>query len=97
MNPKGIGIDRWLVLVLIVLAMGIVAAAAADKVPRITTEDLKAKLEDPDLIIIDVRARSDWDESAEKVKGAIREDPNKPTRTWAAKYPKEKTIVLYCA
>ena len=97
MNPKGIGIGRWLVLVLIVLAMGTDLVAAAEKVPRITTEELKAKLDNPAFIIIDVRSGSDWDKSTEKVKGAIREDPNKSTKSWASKYPKGKTIVLYCA
>jgi hypothetical protein len=38
----------------------------------------------------------DWADSDLKIKGAVREDP-KVFESWANKYPKDKTIVLYCA
>jgi rhodanese-related sulfurtransferase len=61
-----------------------------------TKEELKAKLGNPDLLIIDVRYGKDWTDSDLKIKGAIREDP-KAFDSWATKYPKDKTLVFYCA
>lgn len=61
-----------------------------------TKEELKAMLGKPDLIIIDVRTGSDWLGSDLKIKGAIREDPE-DVGSWAKKYSKDKTLVLYCA
>jgi hypothetical protein len=94
---KGIGVMRGLFVVLFMLAMGIGTVASGKEAPRITKEELKAMLGKPDLIIIDVRTISDWQRSKEKIKGAIRENPEESTKAWAAKYPKDKTIVLYCA
>jgi len=71
-------------------------AWAAD-VPRVSKEELKSMLNDPRVIILDVRAAGDWDKSKIKIQGAVREDPNKSAKSWADKYSKDKTIVLYCA
>ncbi len=68
----------------------------AEEVPRMTKEELKALLGDPTVVILDVRARSDWKRSQQKIKGAIRENP-KRFDSWADKYSKDKTLVLYCA
>jgi rhodanese-related sulfurtransferase len=70
-------------------------AKAAD-VPRMTTDDLKAMLGNPDLVCLDVRYKKDWKDSDTKIQGAIREDPDS-VKSWAGKYTKDKTIVLYCA
>jgi len=64
--------------------------------PRMTKDELKAKLGNPDLLIIDVRYGKDWTDSDLKIRGAIREDP-KAFDSWASKYPKDKTLVFYCA
>lgn len=71
-----------------------VSASAAD-VPRITVEELKAMVGKPDLVVIDVRVGRDWEASTQKIPGAIWEDFFE-VETWAEKYPKDKTIVLYC-
>jgi rhodanese-related sulfurtransferase len=71
-------------------------AWAAD-VPRISKEELKSMLNDPEVVILDVRASGDWDNSKRKIQGAVREDPNNSAKSWADKYSKDKTIVLYCA
>jgi len=70
--------------------------AIAAEIPRMTKEELKAKLDNPDVVIVDVRAGKDWKGSEFKIKGAIRENPAKFS-SWAEKYPKDKTLVLYCA
>ena len=72
-----------------------VRAAPADGVPRMTTEELKAKLGSPEIIIIDVRSAHDWQDSNVKIKGAVREDAYK-LGSWISKYPKDRTLVLYC-
>jgi len=64
--------------------------------PRMKKDELKAKLGNPDLLIIDVRYGKDWTDSDLKIKGAIREDP-KAFDSWANKYPKDKILVFYCA
>ena len=70
-------------------------AISAD-VPRMTKEELKGLLSDPGLIIVDVRLGRDWTGSDLKIKGAVREDPQN-IESWANKYSKDKTLVLYCA
>jgi rhodanese-related sulfurtransferase len=70
--------------------------AVAAEIPRMTKEELKAKIgnADHDIIIVDVRAGKDWRGSEFKIKGAVREDP-KDVGSWINNYPKDKTIVLY--
>jgi len=71
--------------------------AEAAEAPRMTKEELKTRISAAaDLLIIDVRAAKDWADSDQKITGAVREDPKTPEK-WAGKYPKEKTLVLYCA
>jgi rhodanese-related sulfurtransferase len=70
--------------------------AAAQEVKRMTLEELKGMLGNPDLVIVDVRRSADWKSSAVKVKGAVREDPEQ-VDTWMSKYSKDKTLVFYCA
>ena len=50
-----------------------------------------------DTIILDVRAPQDWKGSDRKITGAVREDPRNEITAWMDKYPRDKTIVLYCA
>ena len=88
--------SRILMLLLVFFLSGTtaVAASAAD-IPRITVEELKAMLGDPELVIIDVRVERDWESATRKIPGAVWEDFFE-VDTWAEKYPKDKTIVLYC-
>jgi rhodanese-related sulfurtransferase len=74
----------------------LVQSAIAAEVPRMTKEELKSRLDDPDVVIVDVRIGKDWKGSEFKIKGAVREDPT-DFSSWADKYPKGKTLVLYCA
>ena len=63
-------------------------------IPRITKEELMDKLADPEVIIIDVRPVQQWNSAKLKIVGAIHED-SVDIESWAEKYPKDKTIVLY--
>ena len=71
-------------------------AISAGKVSKMTKETLKGMLENPDLVILDVRSGRDWSSSEFKIQGAHRADPG-AIADWAGKYPPDKTIVLYCA
>ena len=79
----------------LLLGLSANGAMAAD-VPRITKEELKTMLENPNVIILDVRSGTDWRASESKIKGAIREEPYQAS-SWAGKYDRTKTYVLYCA
>ena len=70
--------------------------AIAAEVSKMTKEELKSKLANPDVVIVDVRVGKDWKGSEFKIKGAVRGD-KKNIIAWAGKYSKEKTFVFYCA
>ena len=72
------------------------APTLAAEVPRMTADELKAKLGDPDVIIVDVRRGKDWDASELKIKGAVRADPDQ-VDAWIANQSKDKIYVFYCA
>ncbi len=74
---------------------GVVAYGQQD-VPRMTKEDLQSLMAKPDVMVIDVRAQVDWEGDTLMIKGAVREDPT-TVNTWMEKYPKDKTLVFYCA
>jgi rhodanese-related sulfurtransferase len=90
------------VLQVLVVAFGVAViglltgSAIAAEVPTITKEELRAKLGDPNVVVVDVRQPRDWKASDVKIKGAIRENPG-DIAGWADRYPKDKTLVLYCA
>jgi len=87
----------WAVLFSLATFWMLAQFARAADVPRMSKEELKSMLGNPEVIILDVRASGDWDMSKTKIRGAVREDPNKSAKCWADKYSKDKTIVLYCA
>ena len=64
--------------------------------PRIPRKELKAMLGNPDLVIIDSLVGDQWETVNQKLPGAVHEDPDN-VDAWADKYPKDKTIVTYCA
>lgn len=71
------------------------AVAADDDAPRITKEELKAKLGDPAVTVIDVRYNANWKKSGQKIVRAVREDPNEIS-SWVGKYKKDQVLVFYC-
>jgi hypothetical protein len=90
---------RFRSVLCLLVAAGVVffaaASVAAAGVPRMLAEELNGMLGTPDVIVIDVRRGREWDGSDSKIKGAVRETGF--VKKWAGKYPKDKTIVLYCA
>jgi predicted sulfurtransferase len=91
--------ERLSKVLMVLVALASVAlfakAAVADEVPRMSKEELIAMLGNPNVVIIDVRSGKDWKASQSKIEGAVREEP-KQAKSWADKYDKDKTYVLYC-
>jgi rhodanese-related sulfurtransferase len=71
-------------------------AFGASDAPRMPKDELKSMLDSPEVVVIDVRSYTDWLLSRDKIRGAVRED-YRDFDAWSAKYPKDKTVVLYCA
>jgi len=84
------------VLFIFLMSGKVTPFAQSGDVPRMTKKALSAAMGKPDVIIIDVRYGRDWTDSDLKIKGAVREDPE-AVQSWASKYPKDKTLVFYCA
>jgi rhodanese-related sulfurtransferase len=82
------------VLMLIFLTIGLSATSAfSADVPMMTKDELKAILENPDLVIFDVRLGSDYFGSDIKIKGAER--PEYGTKKIVPPEYSGKTIVIY--
>jgi rhodanese-related sulfurtransferase len=90
---------KWAIIIAVALmaSSGLMTAGAlAAEAARMDKDELKAKLGNPDVVIIDVRSHTDWLFSGDKIRGALREN-YRDFEGWYANYPKGKTIVLYCA
>ncbi len=86
-------------LITAILMFSVVSGCASspfadDAVPRMTKEELKQRMGAPDVIILDTRTGSDWNDSDQIILGAVRAEPKKFSK-WAEAYPKYATIVLY--
>lgn len=88
---NGIGL---FVLLSLLAGCGFSTVVSPADAPRMSRDELKAILGRTDLVVIDVRTGRSWEESHDKIKGAIREDPQE-FKAWVNKYPKDKTYVLY--
>lgn len=69
---------------------------AEEDIPRISKEEVKALLNDPNVAILDARITPDWKNSDKKIRGAVRVEPL-DVGTWVGHYPKDKKIIVYCA
>ena len=92
--------NKRLIVIAVLVSFAVMACAATEKastreITRISKDELKANLDNDSYVIIDVRIPKDYDNSDVKIKGAIRENPM-DVNFWTP-YPKDKTIVLYCA
>jgi rhodanese-related sulfurtransferase len=84
-------IPLHLAILAMLLALFVGTSYAGD-IPRMTKEEL---LKNENAVVVDVRTGRDWKSSEFKIKGASRAD--KDIVKWAARYPKDTTLVLYCA
>ena len=81
-----------MLLALLVLAY---SPIRANDTYMMTKEQLLPLLGKSDVIIIDVRTKYHWDNSKVKIPGAVKQDSMK-FGSWMKKYPRDKTIVVYC-
>ena len=79
---------------LLVMGVFLFSSVAAEDAPKMTKEELKGILGNPDVVVIDVRHTESWQDSEFMIKGAVRGNPEY-FESWADEYPKEKTLVLY--
>ena len=99
---RRLGIGALIAVIALAMAdVSVSAPAAKDEgtsgdAPRMTKEELKSKLGDPNLVIIDTLVGDQWETVNQKLPGAVHEDPEK-VDSWADKYAKDKLIVTYCA
>lgn len=85
-----------IMLAAVLIMSGIAARPALADDLRISKEELRNMLGSPDLVLIDVRTEKEWKKSDKKITGSTWEDAEEIS-AWADKYPKDKTIVLYCS
>jgi len=83
-----------LALLLGVSGCATISEKSSATIQQMSKKELKSRLEDPSLIVLDVRRPQDWKKSGKKIKGAVQENPYK-FDNWYARYPKGKTILLY--
>jgi len=94
MNPFKNSIFGILISAVVIFVFS--SAGVASEVNKITKEELIKIMEQDTIRILDVRQERDWSLSDFKIKGAERRAPQ-DFETWANTYPKDKTLVLYCA
>jgi len=87
---------NWILIMGLLTVMGLAGAASAASDGIITKEELKPMLDDPDLVVLDVRTGRDWRSSEFKIKGALRAKPS-DFDSWTAQQSKDKRFVTYCA
>jgi hypothetical protein len=88
-----------LFLVALCLALSIIllgTSLQADEVPRMTKEQLKAMLGNPELVLLDARRGVDWSSSEFKIQGAAYVG-GEDYSDWSTRIDRNKTVVLYCA
>ena len=83
------------VTLLSLTAVWVSSVAAAD-IARITKEELKTMMDNPKVVVVDVRTNPEWNISKVKIKGAVREDASK-VKSWIEKYSPDKTYIFYCS
>jgi len=91
---KLVGIFITALLMVAVVGGCATSPFADDAVPRMGKEELKQRMGAPDIIILDTRTGSDWNDSDRIISGSVRAEPKEFSK-WAEAYPKDATIVLY--
>ncbi len=81
-------------LLLSVFTIFLSLPASASEVSIISVIQLNRILDNPEIVIIDVRSSSDWRSSNIKIKGAVRKVP-KNFKSWARDFPPDKELILY--
>lgn len=85
-----------LAVIFVFLLASVAFSATGGDVPRITPEELNARIARGERVfIIDVRTHGSYERSAVKIKGAVRVAPNDLFKS-ASEFPSDGALVLYC-
>lgn len=87
---------KKIAFIVVMLLLSGVTSVWAESVKKIDKDELKAMLDSPDLVLLDVRRGRDWSSSEFKITGAQRLG-NDEIVSAINTISKDKTIVLYCA
>jgi len=96
----GAGFAVLLCLIAVSLVGGASQKSADDEVipfpeiPRMTKEQLKEVVGKPGVVVLDCRPEEQWRASEQVLPGAVHENPIE-VKSWAGKYAKDSTIVIY--
>ncbi len=84
-------------LVFLLLTLSFLSAPSlfAASVPKMDKDELKSLLGSDNLVILDVRIGRDWSSSEFKIKDSVR--LTESDLSMVEKYPRDATLVLYCA
>lgn len=88
----------WALSISLLALVSLVSSGTATDAPFgvWAPSELDAQLDNPDVVVVDVRTGSDWSSSDQKIKGAIRVERGEES-ILSAQYGKDKTFVFYCA
>ena len=92
---KANGLKRTLLIYFLSIGFtALLSTQAFGQVIKITIDQLLESLDHPQLLILDVRTPGSWQASDNKIKGAVRKNPD-TFDSWANDLPKNKDSVLY--
>ena len=92
---KAHGLKRTLLIFFLFAGFSVfLSAQAFGQVKKITINQLLESLDQPQLLILDVRTSGSWQASDDKIKGAVRKNP-KTFDSWVGDLPKNKFLALY--
>ena len=92
---KANGLKRMLLILFLSIGFtAFLSIQASGQVIKITINQLLESLDNPKLLILDVRTTGSWQAYDTKIKGAVRKNPD-TFDSWANDLPKNKYLVLY--
>jgi rhodanese-related sulfurtransferase len=87
---------KKIAIILVMLVLSGATSVWAGSVKTMDKEELKAMLDSPELVLLDVRRGRDWSSSEFKITGAQRLESD-GIASAVSTLSKDKIIVLYCA
>lgn len=92
---KAHGLKRTLLIFFLVTGFLVfLSTQSFGQIKKITVNQLLESLDNPQLLILDLRTSESWQASDTKIKGAVRKNP-KTFDSWANDLPKNKFLALY--
>ena len=92
---KANGLKRTMLIYFLSIGFtAFLSVQAYGQVIKITINQLLESLDHPQLLILDVRTPGSWQANDNKIKGAVRKNPD-TFESWANDLPKNKFLVLY--